>query len=311
MLIEDIEIFKVVYETKSISQAAERLYISRPGLSQKITNIEARYGVKLFDRTSQGVFPTQAGLIAIRFANRVRALESDLEAEIAALGECFEPTVTIGASLADGVELLPKIIKRFMDENPSTRVHLETGYEPEILQKMYNFEVDFAILENVPLTYGFSVETLGYKELYCLAPDKAPYNILPRPVKPDVFLKLQLPMIIYEWDSGRHMVGDRHFREHHGISLKDFHPVACFDTHEAMMNGIRAGIGWGMIPEAIARRYRNMSGIIRVIQDTPPVTYPVNLVKHTKHVLSHEAASLMEFTTLNLTDLVARDTAKT
>ena len=59
---------------------------------------------------------------------------------------------------------------------------------------------------------------------------------------------LEWPMIIYEWHSGRHMVGNRHFRDRYGISLRDHNMVARFDTHEAMMNGARAGLGWTSVP---------------------------------------------------------------
>lgn len=300
MLIEDIEIFKVVFETKSLSRAAERLHMSRPGLSQKLTNIETRYGVKFFDRTPQGVCPTEAGLLATRFFGRVKALEDDLHAEIAALDEHFDATITVGASLADGVEILPRLVKKFMDVYPNVRVHLETGYEPEILRKMYDFHVDFAILENVPLTKGFKIETLGYKELVCLAPDRAPYNMLPQPIKIDTFL--ELPMIIYEWDSGRHMVGDRHFREKHDVSLRDYNMVARFDTHEAIINGIRAGIGWALVPEAVARRYKRTPGIIRLKKDTAPIVYPVSLIKHEKRPLSDQATAFMDFIRENIPD---------
>ena len=40
MLFDDIELLIVLSEAKSLSQAAEQLYMSRPGLSQKIANIE-------------------------------------------------------------------------------------------------------------------------------------------------------------------------------------------------------------------------------------------------------------------------------
>ena len=52
MQLDDIEVLVTVAETKSLSQAAEKLYMSRPGLSQKIANIESRFGMKLYERTA-------------------------------------------------------------------------------------------------------------------------------------------------------------------------------------------------------------------------------------------------------------------
>ena len=47
MLFDDIELLIVLSEAKSLSQAAEQLYMSRPGLSQKIANIEKKFGTPL------------------------------------------------------------------------------------------------------------------------------------------------------------------------------------------------------------------------------------------------------------------------
>ena len=70
---------------------------------------------------------------------------------------------------------------------------------------------------------------------------------MPQPVKVETLL--EWPMIIYEWNSGRHMVGNRYFRERYGVSLMDHNMVARFDTHEAMLKRLNlsaktSGILW-------------------------------------------------------------------
>lgn len=293
MLLDDIEIFTVISETKSLSQAAERLYMSRPGLSQKIANLEARYGVKLYQRTSTGVVPTAAGQIVTKFAKKISTLESALAAELAAVDEHFDSTIEVGMSFADGVALLPKLVAQFHVAYPDARVHLDAGYEPELMEKLKAGKLDFAILENQPLEDGISRETLGYKRLVFLAPDRPPYNSVPQPVSVDTLV--EWPMIIYEWNSGRHMVGNRHFRERYGLSLTDHNMVARFDTHEAMVAGTKAGLGWSTVPACIAERYRDESGIIWFKVDTEPLRYPVDLAWHTDHVMSDQARLFMEF----------------
>lgn len=293
MLLDDIEIFTVISETKSLSQAAERLYMSRPGLSQKIANIEARYGTKLYVRTSTGVVPTAAGQIVTKFAKKIATLETALSAELAAVDEHFDSTIEVGMSMNDGVALLPALVKRFHDLHSDALVHLDAGYEPELMEKLKSGKLDFALLENQPLDDGISRETLGYKRLLFCAPDRPPYNSVPQPVKIETLL--EWPMIIYEWNSGRHMVGNRHFRERYGLSLTDHNMVARFDTHEAMVNGAKAGLGWACIPECVAERYRNEPGLIWFKVDTDPMRYPVDLAWHTGRVISPLALEFKDF----------------
>ena len=293
MLLDDIEIFIVISETKSLSQAAERLYMSRPGLSQKISNIESRYGVRLYERTSTGVVPTRAGEIVTKFARKISKIETALAAELAAVDESFESTVNVGMSFADGVALLPALAKRFHDSHPAALVHLDAGYEPELMDKLKKGKLDFAILENQPLEDGISRETLGYKKLRFLAPETAPYTDVPQPIKVETLLKW--PMIIYEWESGRHMVGNRHFRERYGLSLSDHNMVARFDTHEAMVYGVKAGLGWASVPDCIADRFLHEPGIMWFEVDTEPLRYPVDLTWCTDRALSPDAVAFMDF----------------
>ena len=113
---------------------------------------------------------------------------------------------------------------------------------------------------------------------------------------------LEWPMIIYEWNSGRHMVGNRHFRDRYGISLRDHNMVARFDTHESMMNGVRAGLGWASVPRCIARRYRHEPGVIWFDVDTDPMRYPVDLAWHSGRAIPPLALEFMNFIRENIPD---------
>lgn len=56
---KDLEAFRAVYETGSISKASELLFISHQGLSKTIDRLETDLGVRLFERTNRGVEPTR------------------------------------------------------------------------------------------------------------------------------------------------------------------------------------------------------------------------------------------------------------
>lgn len=58
-------------KTKSFHKCAENLYLSQPAISLSIRNLEKELGVKLFERTSSGVIPTEIGLEVIQQAHKV------------------------------------------------------------------------------------------------------------------------------------------------------------------------------------------------------------------------------------------------
>ncbi len=155
--------------------------MSRPGLSQKITSIEKQFGTSLINRTSTGISLTQAGKVAVKFAQNMADMERVMASQIAAIDEHFPANVTVGMSFADGVTLLPRLVAQYVKEQPEARVHLDAGYEPELVQKLKDGELDFAILENQPLEPGIVTEVLGYKKLVFLAPDKDRLRVAFRP----------------------------------------------------------------------------------------------------------------------------------
>ncbi len=298
MLFDDIELLIVLSEAKSLSQAAEKLYMSRPGLSQRIAQMEKRFGTTLYERTSTGIEITEAGEYVTAFARNTADLERALASQLAAIEERFNSTLEVGMSLNDGVALLPRIVARYIEEKPSARVHLEAGYEPDLVDQLKSGDLDLALLENQPEEPGIVNETLGYKRLIFVGPNKPPYNQIMHPVP--IQTLLLWPMIIYEWDSGRHMLGNRHFRERYGISLQEHNMIACFDTHEAMMEGIKAGLGWGAVPECIYTRYRHDEDIVRFKVDTAPMWYPISLAWSSQHVQEDTARDFLDFIRANI-----------
>ena len=74
-----------VAECRSISQAAEMLYISQPSLSRYLSNLENELGVNLFVRTLNGTELTEAGKIYLEYAKEIKLLRSTMDSKIKAL----------------------------------------------------------------------------------------------------------------------------------------------------------------------------------------------------------------------------------
>ena len=61
MTLQQIHYTLVVSESRSMNKAAEKLYISQPTLTSAIHSLEDELGIKLFNRTNQGVILTNEG----------------------------------------------------------------------------------------------------------------------------------------------------------------------------------------------------------------------------------------------------------
>lgn len=60
-----------IEKTRSITQAAQNLYMAQPNLSKAIKELENTLGIIIFRRTSKGVIPTDQGLKFLEFAKKI------------------------------------------------------------------------------------------------------------------------------------------------------------------------------------------------------------------------------------------------
>ena len=66
MKIEQIQHALAIYETGSISKAAERFYLSRPNISNAVRNLENELGFEIMERGAKGVRFSTEGLLSSR-----------------------------------------------------------------------------------------------------------------------------------------------------------------------------------------------------------------------------------------------------
>ncbi len=69
-----------IEKTKSISKAAENLYMAQPNLSRAIKELEESIGITIFNRTSKGITVTDEGEEFLRYARRIIAQVDEVEA---------------------------------------------------------------------------------------------------------------------------------------------------------------------------------------------------------------------------------------
>ena len=73
MELHQLRYFVAVAETGGFIRAAERCGVTQPSLSQQVRKLEGELGVTLFDRSSRGAVPTEAGRALLPRAQRILA----------------------------------------------------------------------------------------------------------------------------------------------------------------------------------------------------------------------------------------------
>ena len=109
MFVKNPEYFLAIVKERSISKAAERLYLSQPYLSQYLAKLESNLGVVLLDRSHTPLQLTEAGELFHAYLERQGYLDRQLESDLRDLQAQKRQNLHIGVSTWRGSTLLPDI----------------------------------------------------------------------------------------------------------------------------------------------------------------------------------------------------------
>ena len=116
--LRDLHLFFTVVESRSMAKAATLLGISQPAVSEVIADLEHSLGVRLFDRSPQGVEPTNYGFALLK---RGRAAFDELKQGVRDIEFLADPTageLTIGYPESMARVIVPLMIERFSVKYP-------------------------------------------------------------------------------------------------------------------------------------------------------------------------------------------------
>jgi DNA-binding transcriptional LysR family regulator len=121
--LRDLHLFFTVMQRGSMAKAASHLGISQPGVSEVIANLENTLGVRLFDRSPQGVEPTIYGRAL--FKRGVAAFD-ELKQGIRDIGHLSDPgsgELRIGCGMTTAAGFMAPVIREFCKAYPRVVVH--------------------------------------------------------------------------------------------------------------------------------------------------------------------------------------------
>ncbi|XVJ70029.1 MAG: LysR family transcriptional regulator [Rhizobacter sp.] len=98
-----VEAFYWVVSLKSVSRAAEKLFITQSAMSSRVAALEEELGVLLLDRRDKQFRLTAAGMRFFNHAQKLLVLQRDIKAEMSAAGGSESPTVSLRIGVIESV----------------------------------------------------------------------------------------------------------------------------------------------------------------------------------------------------------------
>jgi len=159
-----------IADTRSITRGAEQEHLALAAASKRLSDLEARLGVALFERRARGVEPTEAGRALVRHIRSLNASLHALESEVVEFSRGIKGHLRIAASAGAITECLPADLAAFSQAHPGIRISLEDLTNAEVQAAVAEGRADVGIF--VPPQHEARLRCRHYRdgELAVLVP---------------------------------------------------------------------------------------------------------------------------------------------
>ncbi|HTV21121.1 MAG TPA: LysR family transcriptional regulator, partial [Polyangiaceae bacterium] len=261
--LNELQAFAAVAEQRSFRKAADALGVTRSALSHTLLGLEEHLGVRLLNRTTRSVAPTEAGA---RLLERLAPVMRGLDAALDALSDHREgPRGMLRINTNEGAArlLLARAIPRFLERYPHVELDLVSeGRLVDIVE--HGFDAGVRLAEAVPkdmvaVAIGGDVRFVAVAAPAYLAehaPPASPHELLKHRC-----IRQRLPSgKPYRWE----------FQKHGEEISVDVPGALTLDHSGLMVDAAAAGLGIAYVPESFARALLDAGRLTLVLDDWCP-----------------------------------------
>jgi DNA-binding transcriptional LysR family regulator len=242
--------FKAIYETGSLTSAAESLFISQPGVSLHLSSLESYVGYKLFDRSSRKMVSTERGKILYNYVQEAICKLEEAEQHFHKSTEKDIPTISIGMCF----ETFQFTLEQYLPTLPFN-VIIKFGEYPEM-----QADLDSGILDMIITPQKGDYKNLAYKPFFkekivIIAGNKTPTADF------DNLLKSNDKVALHNWLKTQTWYGTtadmEHLRRfwHNNFGTRpDFKPNFIVPNISSIIRCLSGGKGIAVVPDFLSTR---------------------------------------------------------
>lgn len=290
MDLNQLRVFYHAAKLRSFSSAAEALFVTRPAISIRIKQLEASYGVRLFERTGKRVELTNAGEVLFAYAEKVFNLLKEADSHIEDMKEMTSGTLKMCTGLTVGTYYLPPLINAFQKKYPNIEIQMKVKNKKGVLEDILSFTDDLGFLGNMEPNEKIVVTQLWEDELILIVSRShklAKFDtISPSRLNDQTF-------IMREKGSGTRELIEEKLRANK-ISVK----IALeLGSDEAIKRAVEVGIGMSIVPRRVVKNElrRDLVRAVRLLNEL--ITMQYCMIHHRDKYISNIIRAFIDVAT--------------
>ncbi|MCJ7874622.1 LysR family transcriptional regulator [Phaeobacter sp. J2-8] len=167
--VESLRVFVRVVELGSITSGGRDLRLTPAVASKRIKELEKHLGVRLFNRTTRSLTPTEVGRVFYDHARQALAALEDAEAVVANFSDTPRGVIRVTAPLGVGRRIIAPLVPKFTDLYPECQVQMRlSDRQVDILGE----RLDVAFFIGIPKESNLTLRKIAECDrVLCAAPD--------------------------------------------------------------------------------------------------------------------------------------------
>ncbi|WIJ24910.1 LysR family transcriptional regulator [Devosia sp. RR2S18] len=231
-------------ETGSIGRAAEREGIASSAVSRRVSDLESRLGVVLFDRSAQGVRLTKAGEAYAEGCRTVLRSIADLDLVMADFGAGLRGSLRLACTSSALTGRLPELLARYSAKHTGIELAVSEMGAAKALLALDEGRADIAIVSDNYDFARFEIRPFEDDRVWVLAPPDHPLAESIDPRKEIAFARVLDHTIV-----GIHHAGslDRLLGQAAAAAGKTLIETLRVESFPALVRMVEAGFGIGFL----------------------------------------------------------------
>ncbi|MCV9386623.1 LysR family transcriptional regulator [Reichenbachiella ulvae] len=274
--LNQLRVFRKVVETKSITKAAEELFMTQPAVSIQLKNFQDQFDIPLTELKGRKIQVTDFGMEIASITEKALDQLVNLQYKTKEYQGVVTGKLKMSAA-STGKYVIPFFLSQFLDNYPGIDLMLDVTNKSQVVEALKNKEIDFAVVSVLPEEIEVEEEKLIENKLYLI-------NHEPE-------INRSKPQIFREKGSATRAEMEKYFknksnRERGRLELT---------SNEAVKQAVVAGIGSSILP-LIGIKNELINGDLHIVERKGlPITTTWRIIWLKEKQLSPAAEAYLHF----------------
>lgn len=295
--LRQVEAFRAVFQTNSMTAAADLMGVTQPAISRLIRDLEAEIALRLFERRRGGLLATPEAVELYREVQRSFSGLERIAQAAAALRLKRTGVLDVASSGGPALHCLPAVIRRFSDTWPEIRLTLNVLQSADVRDLVARRQYDLGIADVPEGAPGVETEALPHLDFVCALP--AGHKLARKTVITPQDLT-SIPLLMVSQASHQH----RRIMSALSEVASDLDVLLESSNSGPLYALVAQGLGAAILDPITASSQKG--GPVAIRKFAPAIQYDLKLIYPARQSRSERAVAFADLVVENLLDLSAR-----